>query len=89
MDFCYSSAMTINNPRYFKIENHLTAFQMQRTDQMTNDEIIAELHDQGVINCRQITIQQNSQITATHTYVFTSNKLQLPKIKCWISNYSS
>ena len=44
------------------------------------NEIIAQLHDQGIINCRWITVTWNKQIIATYTYVLTFNKLQLPKI---------
>ena len=48
--------------------------------QMTNESIIAQLHDQGVIDCRRILIKQDGQTIETHTYVLTFNKLHLPKI---------
>ena len=49
-------------------------------DACTNDEIIAELHEQYVIKCRRITIQRNGETINTNTYVLTFNKLQLPEI---------
>jgi len=47
---------------------------------MTNEGIIAELHDQGVIDSRRISIKRDGQTIETHTYVLTFNRLQLPKI---------
>ena len=45
----------------------------------TEEEIVAELFNQGVIACRRITIKKNDQIIETSTYVLTFNKLQLSK----------
>ena len=47
---------------------------------MTNETIIAEVHDQGVIDSRRISIKRDGQTIETNTYVLTFNRLQLPKI---------
>lgn len=48
--------------------------------EMTSENIIAELHDQGVIDSRRISIKRDGQTIETHTYILTFNTLQLPKI---------
>ena len=48
-------------------------------DTCSNDEIIAGLHDQHVIECRRIKIQRNNESIYTNTYVLTFSKLQLPE----------
>jgi len=47
---------------------------------MTNEDTIAELHDQRVIDSRRISIKRDGPTIETNTYVLTFNRLQLPKI---------
>ena len=47
---------------------------------MTSETIIAELHDQGVIDSRRISIERDGQTIEANTYVLTFNRLQLPGI---------
>jgi len=47
---------------------------------MTNKNIIAELHDQGVIDSCRISIKRDGQTIETNAYVLTFNRLQLAKI---------
>ena len=47
---------------------------------MSEEDIIAELYSEGVIRCKRIKITRNSQIIQTNTYILTFNRLQLPSV---------
>ena len=46
----------------------------------TDDEIVAQLYDQGVIACKRITITRDGNQIRTNTYILTFNRLQLPRV---------
>ena len=50
---------------------------------MSEEDIIAELYSEGVIRCKRIKITRNSQIIQTNTYILTFNRLQLLQLSTW------
>ena len=47
---------------------------------MTDETVIAELHDQGVIDSRRISVERGGQAVEASTCVLTFSRLQLPEI---------
>ena len=45
---------------------------------MSQEEIIANMHSQDVINCKRISFVRDSKTIDTNTYMLTFNHLQLP-----------
>ena len=46
----------------------------------TNEHIVEEMRDQGVLAVRRIQVRRDGQIRPTNTFVFTFNTPELPKI---------
>jgi len=47
---------------------------------MSEEDIIAELYSEGVIRCKGIKITRNAQTIQTHTYILTFNRFQCPSV---------